>query len=137
MYDDRMEPRRVRDFVLRFYSGDINETFQQALEYYYANKLESPEDKQKLGEIIRLVEYKPPVESKRKGLEAVGENEVLINGEKVTYDPTKRFLSIPIGTLFNEKATGKSWVLVGTWNQARAGRDAPTAKRNTQERRRG
>lgn len=69
-FDDRMEPRRVRDFVLRFYTGDINDTFQQALQYYYANKLESEADRKKLGELIRLVEYKPKiVESKRKGTE--------------------------------------------------------------------
>src|SRR3989338_6245447 len=69
-YDDRMEPRRVRDFILRFYNGDINETMQQALRYYYANKLESDADRKKLGELIRLVEYKPkPGESKRKSLE--------------------------------------------------------------------
>jgi len=69
-YDDRMEPRRVRDFILRFYNGDINETTQQALRYYYANKLESDADRKKLGELIRLVEYKPkPGESKRKSLE--------------------------------------------------------------------
>ncbi len=69
-YDDRMEPRRVRDFVLRFYNGDINETFQQALKYYYSNKLETDADRKKLGELIRLVEFKPKTgESKRKGLE--------------------------------------------------------------------
>lgn len=75
-YDDRMEPRRVRDFVLRFYNGDINETFQQALRYYYSNKLETDVDKKKLGELIRLVEYKPKAgESKRKGLEREGKAE--------------------------------------------------------------
>ena len=69
-FDDRMEPRRVRDFVSQFYTGDINETFQQALQYYYANKLESEADKKNLGELIRLVEYKPKVaKSKRKGTE--------------------------------------------------------------------
>ncbi len=68
-YDDRMEPRRVRDFILKFYNGDINETFQQALQYYYANKLESKVDKDKLSEIIRTVEYRPRTEeSKRKSL---------------------------------------------------------------------
>jgi len=71
-FDDRMEPRRVRDFVLNFYHGDINETFQQALRYYYANKLETDADKDKLLELIRLVEYSSkPVESKRRGLERV------------------------------------------------------------------
>jgi len=69
-FDDRMEPRRVRDFVLRFYTGDINETFQQALWYYYANKLESESDRKKLGELIRLIEYTPKIaDSKRRGLE--------------------------------------------------------------------
>lgn len=67
-YDDRMEPKRVRDFILRFYSGDISETAQAALRYYYANKLESEEDKQKLEELIRNIEHKPKTaESKRKG----------------------------------------------------------------------
>ena len=69
-YDDRMEPRRVRDFILRFYNGDINDTFQQALKYYYSNKLETDTDRKKLGELIRLVEYKPKTtKSKRKGTE--------------------------------------------------------------------
>jgi len=57
-YDDRMEPRRVRDFILRFYQGDINETFQKALRYYYLNKLESDTDRKKLNEILRNVMYK-------------------------------------------------------------------------------
>jgi len=59
-YDDRMEPRRVRDFILRFYNGDINETFQSALRYYYSNKLDSDVDKQKLEELIQHVEYIAP-----------------------------------------------------------------------------
>ncbi len=59
-YDDRMEPRRVRDFILRFYNGDINETFQSALRYYYSNKLDSDVDRQKLEELIQHVEYIAP-----------------------------------------------------------------------------
>ncbi len=73
MYDDRMEPRRVRDFILRFYNGDITETMQQALKYYYVNKLENEVDKKKLEELVRLVEYTGPKgETKRKGLEEEG-----------------------------------------------------------------
>jgi hypothetical protein len=56
-FDDRMETRRVRDFVLTFYNGDINETFQAALRYFYSNKVESPADKIALEELIRHVEY--------------------------------------------------------------------------------
>jgi MoxR-like ATPase len=66
-YDDRAEPRRVRDFVLRFYTGDLNETFQEALRYYYRNKLESDEDKKKISELIDHVMYVPKEETKRKG----------------------------------------------------------------------
>jgi len=68
-YDDRVEPKRVYNFVRNFYNGDLNETFQKALRYYYLNKLESDDDKQKLEEALRLVEYIPKTESKRKGLE--------------------------------------------------------------------
>ena len=57
-YDDRVEPKRVHDFVLSFFNGDITETFQAALKYYYANKVESPEDKAKLEELITHVEYR-------------------------------------------------------------------------------
>jgi len=69
-YDDRMEPRRVRDFILAFYNGDINETFQRALRYYYTNKLGSEVDRAKLEELIRHVEYIPPQNvSQRRGFE--------------------------------------------------------------------
>jgi MoxR-like ATPase len=67
-FDDRMEPKRVRDFVLQFFNGDINETFQKALHYYYSNKLDSDTDRQKLEEIIRNVEYIAPQNtSQRRG----------------------------------------------------------------------
>lgn len=58
-YDDRVDPRRVRDFVLAFYNGDINSTFQEALRYYYVNKLEDPVDREKLEELMRHVQYTP------------------------------------------------------------------------------
>lgn len=67
-FDDMEEPRRILDFVMLFYSGDINETFQTALRYYYANKLDSQTDRDKLEELIRHVEYVPPQNvSKRRG----------------------------------------------------------------------
>lgn len=97
-YDDRMEPRRVRDFVLRFYNGDINETFQQALRYYYANKLESDVDRKKLEELIRLVEYKPKVaDSKRRGIE--GE-------EKIAEGPIGQHIEVAIEKLGKENVFG-------------------------------
>jgi MoxR-like ATPase len=71
-YDDRMEPRRVRDFVLSFFDGDVNDTFQTALRYYYANKLDSSVDKAALDELIRTVEYREPIQnvpSQRRGLD--------------------------------------------------------------------
>lgn len=75
-FDDRMEPRRVRDFILTFYHGDINETMQNALRYYYANKMETDEDRKKMEELITTVAYIPATEaSKRRGLSGSKETE--------------------------------------------------------------
>lgn len=74
-FDDRMEPRRVRDFVLRFYNGDINGTFQEALRYYYVNKVEDEADRAQLDELIRHVEYSPSENiSQRRSAERGSEN---------------------------------------------------------------
>ncbi|MEK9151581.1 MAG: AAA family ATPase [Patescibacteria group bacterium] len=69
MYDDRMEPQKVLKFIQNFYRGDINAVWKNALEYFYVNKLEDDTDRQKLLELINAIEYVPPVESRRKGLE--------------------------------------------------------------------
>jgi MoxR-like ATPase len=82
-FDDREEPKRVRDFIAAFYRGDINETVQTALRYYYAGKLLSDEDKDKLEELIRTVEYVPVAgESKRKALKSNDGNP----DQSVTFD---------------------------------------------------
>lgn len=59
-FDDRTMPRHVWEFVCGFYNGDITQTIQAALWYYYANKLESPRDRDKIGELISSVECIPP-----------------------------------------------------------------------------
>jgi len=72
-FDDRVEPKRVYNFVRHFYQGDLNQTFQSALRYYYLNKLESHDDKAKLEEALRLVEYVPQTESRRRSLDEESE----------------------------------------------------------------
>ncbi len=67
-YDDREEPRRVMEYVAHFYNGDINQTFQQALEYYYVNKLANQTDRDSLTDLIKTVSYTPPTDSRRRGL---------------------------------------------------------------------
>jgi len=74
LFDDREEPKRVRDFIAAFYRGDINETAQEALRYYYANKLLESEDKQALEELIRTVEYTPPQNTKRRSLDDIAQS---------------------------------------------------------------
>ncbi len=69
MYDDRMEPQRVLKFIQNFYRGDINAVWKEALRYFYVNKLEDESDRAKLMELVGAIEYKQPVESKRKGVE--------------------------------------------------------------------
>lgn len=68
-FDDRMEPARVISYVRTFFRGDLTQAFQEGLRYYYANKLESTVDRQKLEELIKLVEYKPVSGTRRRSLE--------------------------------------------------------------------
>ena len=68
-FDDRMEPARVMSFVRRFYRGDINETFQEALRYYYVGKVHAEGDRKALENLIDHVQYEAPKETKRRGLE--------------------------------------------------------------------
>lgn len=71
-YDDREEPRRVRNYIARFYRGDINTTMQEALRYFYAGKVLDIQDKAKLEELIRKIEYIPKVNPDRVGLGIAG-----------------------------------------------------------------
>lgn len=71
-FDDRMELRRVRDYVARFYNGDITETMAAALEYYYIGKLESDKDRAKLAELARHVAYTPSSDSRRRDVVSTG-----------------------------------------------------------------
>lgn len=65
-FDDNEERRRVRDFILNFYQGDITKTMQDALRYYYAGKVLDSTDKAKLEELIRLVEHTPQTADPRR-----------------------------------------------------------------------
>lgn len=65
-FDDNEERRRVRDFILNFYQGDITKTMQDALRYYYSGKILDSTDKAKLEELIRLVEHTPQTADPRR-----------------------------------------------------------------------
>lgn len=99
-YDDRMEPRRVRDFVCRFYKGDLNETFQAALKYYYSGKLLEATDKAKLQELIKHVEYVTPAgTTKRRPLGAPSTPE---SAEGLPYEEVRKIfedMNYPEGLL--------------------------------------
>lgn len=73
-FDDRMEPARVISYVRTFFRGSLTESFQEALRYYYVNKLESAEDRQKLDELIKLVEVTQKQDTRRRSLDQT-ENE--------------------------------------------------------------
>lgn len=75
-FDDRMEPSRISRFVSQFYNGDLAGTFQRALKYYYVNKLESAEDRQKLEELISHVTYSPPADARRRTIDQNEPSEV-------------------------------------------------------------
>jgi len=56
IYDDAELTRKVRDFILQFYNGNINETIQTALSFYYVAPLENAEDKKIVLELIKNVQ---------------------------------------------------------------------------------
>jgi hypothetical protein len=69
-FSSSRDQKRVFEFVERFYDGDPNATFRKALRYYFANKFGSETDREKVENVMRIVETdlssRP---SKRKGLE--------------------------------------------------------------------
>ena len=69
-FSSSRDQKRVFEFVERFYDGDSNGTFQKALRYYYQNKFSSETDREKVENLIKLVETDlSRLPSKRKGLE--------------------------------------------------------------------
>ena len=89
MFSDRDESSRVLSYVQNFYNGDITETFQTALQYYYAGKLLDDKDKAKLNELIAHVRYTEPKNTGRVGLEdteQIVENETMQTKLETTPD---------------------------------------------------
>jgi MoxR-like ATPase len=89
MFSDRDESSRVLSYVQNFYNGDIAETFQTALQYYYAGKLLDDKDKAKLSELIAHVRYTEPKNTGRVGLEdteQIVENETIQTKLETTPD---------------------------------------------------
>jgi MoxR-like ATPase len=69
-FSSSRDQKRVFEFVEKFYDGDPNGTFQKALRYYYKNKFSSDTDREKVENLIKLVETDlSALPSKRKGLE--------------------------------------------------------------------
>jgi hypothetical protein len=50
---------------MNFYRGDITETFQEALRYYYIGKVLDQKDKKQLEELVKHVMYKTPESTQR------------------------------------------------------------------------
>jgi hypothetical protein len=70
-FSSSRDQKRVFEFVEKFYDGDPNATFQKALRYYYKNKFSSETDREKVENLIKLVETDlSALPSKRKGLES-------------------------------------------------------------------
>jgi MoxR-like ATPase len=70
--------RRMMDFAVRFYDGDIYGTFRRGMEYYFQNRFESKEDRAQVAELIARFKEPDKGISKRKnldGTEAVKKDE--------------------------------------------------------------
>jgi hypothetical protein len=60
--------RRLFTFISSYYNGDLNETLQLAIEYYFVNRFESEIDRQKVREAGRMVEGAATAHSKRRAV---------------------------------------------------------------------
>jgi len=68
-FNPRLE-QGIDRYVAKFYRGDVNQVWSDALEYFLVNMYKSDIDKEKVREAIRQSYYIPPkTESKRKGLD--------------------------------------------------------------------
>jgi MoxR-like ATPase len=65
IYDFNSLMKKISEFIERFYNGNINETVQCALYYYFANSLQSAEDRQKIEELIQNVRIDLVSDSRR------------------------------------------------------------------------
>jgi len=59
------DDKRIFEFIQHFYHGDISKTFQDALRYYYMNKVLDEVDREKIASLIEQVKYVPPQNSPR------------------------------------------------------------------------
>lgn len=60
--------KRLFTFISSYYNGDLNETLQLAIEYYFVNRFESEIDRQKVREAGRMVEGAASANSKRRAV---------------------------------------------------------------------
>jgi MoxR-like ATPase len=59
---------RMMQFISKFYRGDINDTLQKALQFYFVNRFISENDRNKVKEIMQHVGFTPLKTSQRIGL---------------------------------------------------------------------
>ncbi len=89
-FDDRMEPRRILNFVRTFAkntSGEsLIEAFKSAFTYYYLDKLASPEDKERLTQLVETSLNVPiTVDPRRRTPEGKEEGKVWIMLQTVSF----------------------------------------------------
>jgi|GEM_PF-6454973 len=60
--------KRLFTFVSSYYNGDLNETLQLAIEYYFVNRFESEIDRQKVREAGRMVQGAATAHGKRRAV---------------------------------------------------------------------
>jgi MoxR-like ATPase len=78
------DDRRVYEFIGHFYRGDINKTFQDALRFYYLNKVMDDQERASIEAVIRQVKYVPKENSNRRDI-----NDIKKEKEKKTAETEK------------------------------------------------
>ncbi len=86
-YDDREEINRVAEFICNFYNGDLNATVHRALEYYYANKLADPTERQEMIDKIHTIKVEDTGDSRRRGVSGSSSTAELPSDPETLRDP--------------------------------------------------
>jgi hypothetical protein len=65
IYDNQELPRRIKTYISKFYNGNINETMESALNYYYCLPLQESTDQKTVQKLTSMVKIDIPSDSRR------------------------------------------------------------------------
>lgn len=88
-FSSRDEGARIMTYISNFYNGNLTETTQNALRYYYAGKLLDGQDKQAIEALIQHVRYDSSTDSNRLNFEDLKKTQEQVSNPELAEQLTK------------------------------------------------